>query len=195
MTTSGAAIFFDGATTTRRQVTVELAPAALVIRAADGAVLASLPAVRTQMVVFDTAVVDLTAELSDPVELLFGAQLGGGTDINRALGYCRTLVRQPHDTILILISDLFEGGNSQEMLKRAASIVSAGVQCIALLALNDDGAPSYDHHVAAAFAEFGITSFACTPDLFPDLMAAAINRHDIAKWAAARDIVTVRSGH
>lgn len=159
------------------------------------AVLASLPAVSTKLVVFDTTVVDLTEQLSDPVDVLFGTQLGGGTDINRALGYCQGLVRTPSETTLILISDLYEGGNRQEMLKRAASIVSAGVQCIALLALNDDGAPSYDHHVAAAFAEFGITSFACTPDLFPDLMAAAINRHDIAKWAAARDIVTVRSGH
>jgi Mg-chelatase subunit ChlD len=159
-----------------------------------GAVLASLPSVRTQMVVFDTAVVDLTAELSDPVELLFGAQLGGGTDINRALGYCQGLVRQPHDTILVLISDLYEGGNQQEMLKRAAALAGAGVQFIALLALNDDGAPGYDHGVAAAFAGFGIPSFACTPDLFPELMAAAINRQDITQWAAAREIVTSRGG-
>ena len=157
-----------------------------------GAVLASLPSVRTRMVVFDTAVVDLTAELSDPVELLFGAQLGGGTDINRALGYCQGLVRQPHDTILVLISDLFEGGNQQEMLKRAAALAAAGVQFIALLALNDDGAPGYDHGVASAFAGFGIPSFACTPDLFPELMAAAINRQDITQWAAAREIVTSR---
>jgi Mg-chelatase subunit ChlD len=159
-----------------------------------GAVLASLPAVKTQMIVFDTEVADLTAELSDPVELLFGAQLGGGTDINRALGYCQGLIRNPQDTILVLISDLYEGGNQTEMLKRAASIISSGVQFIALLALNDDGAPSYDHSVAAAFAEFGAPSFACTPDLFPDLMAAAINRQDIGQWAAAREIVASRRG-
>lgn len=157
-----------------------------------GAVLASLPAVRTQMVVFDTAVVDLTAELSDPVELLFGAQLGGGTDINRALGYCQGLLRQPHDTTLILISDLFEGGNQQEMLKRAASLAASGVQMIALLALSDDGAPGYDHNVASAFAGLGIPAFACTPDLFPELMAAAISRSDISQWAAAREIATAR---
>ncbi len=158
-----------------------------------GAVLASLPSVRTQMVVFDTSVVDLTAELSDPVELLFGAQLGGGTDINRALGYCQGLIRRPHDTILVLISDLIEGGNQQEMLKRAASLVGAGVQFIALLALSDDGAPGYDHDVAAAFAGFGVPSFACAPDLFPELMAAAINRQDINQWAAARAIVSARA--
>src|SRR3989442_1287934 len=159
-----------------------------------GAVLASLAAVRTRMVVFDTSVVDLTDELHDPVELLFGTQLGGGTDINRALAYCHGLVRQPRETILVLISDLYEGGNRQEMLKRAAALASAGVQLIALLALNDDGAPSFDHSIAAALAGFGVLAFACTPDLFPDLMAAAINRQDIGQWAAGRDIVTARSG-
>ena len=89
-----------------------------------GAVLASLPAVQTHMVVFDTAVVDLTDELDDPVEVLFGTQLGGGTDINRALAYCQGLVRQPQDTILVLISDLYEGGNREEMLKRAAALAN-----------------------------------------------------------------------
>jgi Mg-chelatase subunit ChlD len=157
-----------------------------------GAVLASLAAVRTRMVVFDTEVVDLTDELHDPVDLLFGVQLGGGTDINRALSYCQGLVRRPRETILVLISDLYEGGNREELLKRAASLVGSGVQMIALLALNDDGAPSYDHTVAATLASMGVPSFACTPDLFPDLMAAAINRQDIGQWAAARDIVTSR---
>ncbi len=158
-----------------------------------GAVLASLPSVRTQVVVFDTAVVDLTEKLDDPVELLFGTQLGGGTDINRALGYCQTLIRQPTDTILVLVSDLCEGGNRAEMLKRVASIASSGVQMIALLALNDDGASGFDHDVAAKFAGFAIPSFACTPDQFPDLMAAAIGRHDLQQWAAARGIVTARA--
>lgn len=155
-----------------------------------GAVLASLPAVRTQVVVFDTAVVDLTPQLSDPVELLFGTQLGGGTDINRALTYCQSLIRQPHDTILVLISDLYEGGNQAEMIKRAAQLVGAGVQVVALLALNDDGAPVFDHRVAAAFAGLSIPAFACTPDLFPELMAAVINRQDLGQWAAQHDLVT-----
>lgn len=157
-----------------------------------GAVLASLPAVSTRMVVFDTAVVDLSENLSDPVDLLFGVQLGGGTDINRALAYCQELITRPEETILILISDLYEGGNREEMLKRAAFLADSGVQFIALLALSDDGRPSYDHHIAGLYSSFGIPSFACTPDLFPELMAAAINRDDIASWAAARDIVTAR---
>jgi Mg-chelatase subunit ChlD len=157
-----------------------------------GAVLASLPAVTTQVVVFDTAVVDLTSELADPVELLFGTQLGGGTDINRALAYCQTLLRQPHETILVLISDLFEGGDRAEMLRRAAALAGSGVQMVALLALSDDGAPSYDHQVAGVLAGLGIPAFACTPDLFPDLMAAAIGRRDLQQWAAANEIVTAR---
>lgn len=160
------------------------------------AVLASLPAVQTRLVVFDTAVVDLTDLLQDPVEVLFGTQLGGGTDINQALAYCQSLVRQPQDTILVLISDLYEGGNSTEMRKRLSSLVAAGVQLVALLALNDDGAPCFDHDQAHFLGALGVPAFACTPDLFPDLMAAAINRQDLGQWAAAREIVTAspRSG-
>jgi len=159
-----------------------------------GAVMALLPAVSTRLVVFDTAVVDLTEELSDPVDVLFGVQLGGGTDINRAIAYCQELIRQPHDTIFVLISDLYEGGVLKEMLKRAAAMTASGVQFITLLALSDEGAPFYDHENAAALASLGVPSFACTPDLFPELMAAAINRQDINQWAATRDIVATRAG-
>ncbi|MGC1218466.1 MAG: VWA domain-containing protein [Phormidesmis sp.] len=155
------------------------------------AVLASIPAVKTQMVVFDTAVVDLSELLTDPVNVLFGTQLGGGTDINQALTYCQSNIRQPQETILVLISDLYEGGNNSDMLKRAASLVAAGVQVIALLALNDEGAPAFDRQNAAAFSNFGIPTFACTPDRFPDLMAAAIARSDIRQWAASQDIVAI----
>ena len=154
------------------------------------AVLASIPAVRTQMVVFDTAVVDMTERLSDPVDVLFGTQLGGGTDINRAIAYCQSSLRQPQDTILVLISDLYEGGNNPALLKRMATLVHSGVQVITLLALNDEGAPFFDHSNAAALAAMGIPTFACTPDQFPDLMAAAIHRTDLAQWAASQDIVT-----
>jgi len=157
------------------------------------AVLASLPTLNTRLVVFDTAVVDLTEELHDPVELLFGTQLGGGTDINRALTYCQGLIGRPHDTILVLITDLYEGGNAEEMLRRAAAIVAAGVHVIVLLALSDQGAPGFDHSNAAALAGLGVPAFACTPDLFPDLMAAAIGRRDIGQWAAQSGIVTARA--
>lgn len=157
-----------------------------------GAVLASLPALSVRMVVFDTSVVDLTGHLHDPVELLFGTRLGGGTDIRRALTYCQGLVEKPTDTILVLISDLFEGGSAPELLKRTASLLASGVRVIALLALNDDGAPSYDHGVAAELAALGVPAFACTPDLFPDLMADALRRGDVGDWAARHGIVTSR---
>lgn len=154
-----------------------------------GAVLASLPAVQTHMVVFDTAVVDLTEELHDPVDLLFGVQLGGGTDINHALGYCQGLITRPQETILVLITDLYEGGDQAQMLRRAATLVNSGVQMVTLLALSDDGAPGYHRQIASELAHLGVPAFACTPDLFPDLMAAAINRQDLARWAAKQDIV------
>ncbi|GAB4547517.1 MAG: VWA domain-containing protein [Anaerolineae bacterium] len=157
-----------------------------------GAVLASMPTLRTQVIAFDTAVVDLTEDLTDPVELLFGVQLGGGTDINRALTYCQNVITRPTQTILVLISDLYEGGNANEMLARAGQIVGSGVQMIALLALSDSGAPSFDKGIASHFASMGIPAFACTPDLFPGMMAAAIERRDISGWAASEGIVTAR---
>jgi len=153
-----------------------------------GAVMASIPAVQTKMVVFDTAVVDLTEELTDPVELLFGVQLGGGTDIHKAMTYCQQLISRPLDTIMVLITDLYEGGNQVEMRKKAAELVQSGVQVITLLALNDEGAPYYDHQNAEYFASLGIPVFACTPDKFPDLMAAALSKQDIAAWAGNNDI-------
>jgi Mg-chelatase subunit ChlD len=155
-----------------------------------GAVMASLPAIQTRMVVFDTNVVDLTDELDDPVELLFGVQLGGGTDINRALTYCQQIIQRPADTVLVLITDLYEGGDAAEMRKRAKALTEAGVQVIVLLALNDDGAPGYDHGNAEYMASLGIPVFACTPDKFPDLMATALSKQDIAMWAAKEEFVT-----
>ncbi len=145
-----------------------------------GAVLASIYAVSTRMVVFDTAVVDLTDDLQDPVDLLFGTQLGGGTDINRALAYCQQVITRPNQTILVLITDLYEGGSRNDMLRRAAELVASGVQVICLLALSDRGTPGFDQHNAAVLASMGIPAFACTPELFPDMMAAAIQKQDLA---------------
>jgi Mg-chelatase subunit ChlD len=149
------------------------------------AVLASMRTLRTSLVAFDTQVVDLTELLDDPVEILFGTQLGGGTDINRALAYCQTLITKPLDTLLILITDLYEGGARDQLIRRAHTLVESGVQVVCLLALADSGAPSYDHDNAAALHELGIPTFACTPDLFPDLMAAAIRREDLTHWATS----------
>ncbi|SEG05905.1 VWA domain containing CoxE-like protein [Thermomonospora echinospora] len=160
--------------------------ASVVYASVFGAVLASMRALRTSLVVFDTAVVDLTDRSHDPVEVLFGTRLGGGTDINRAVAYCQGLITRPADSILILISDLYEGGLRDEMLRRVAALTTAGVQVVVLLALSDEGAPAYDHDNAAALAALGVPAFACTPDAFPDLMAAAIERRDLGDWAGRR---------
>ncbi len=141
-----------------------------------GSVMASVRSVRTSFVAFDTAVVDLSDQLDDPVELLFAAQLGGGTDIQKALVYAKSLVTAPADTILILISDLFEGSHPGEMLRELADIQASGVQVISLLALNDEGAPAYHREIAGAVAQLSIPCFACTPDRFPALIGAALRK-------------------
>ena len=150
--------------------------------------MASIPAIKTKMIVFDTAVADLTEELTDPVELLFGVQLGGGTNINAALTYSQQIITRPLDTVLVLITDLYEGGDQDGMRKRATELVTSGVQLVVLLALNDDGAPMYDQGNAQFFSNLSIPVFACTPDKFPDLMAAALGKQDIAIWAAKEDL-------
>ena len=96
-------------------------------------------------------------------------------------------------TIMVLISDLYEGGVEKNLLQRASELVQSGVQLIVLLALSDDGAPSFDHQLAAKLAALGVPSFACSPDQFPSLMAAAIRREEVAMWAAKEGIVTARS--
>lgn len=168
--------------------------ASIVYSSIFGAVMASLPAVKTHLVAFDTSVVDLTEELHDPVDILFGVQLGGGTDINRAVGYCQSLIRDPRNTILVLISDLYEGGVERNLLQRAAELVQSGVQFIALLALSNEGRPFYDRELAARLAALGVPSFACTPDVFPGMMAAAIRREDVSLWAARQGIVATPDG-
>ncbi|MFG2818908.1 VWA domain-containing protein [Kitasatospora sp. NPDC048365] len=153
--------------------------ASVVHSAVFGAVLASMHSLDTRLVVFDTSVVDLTEQLDDPVDVLFATRLGGGTDINRALAYCQSKITRPSETVVVLISDLYEGGIRNEMLKRVAAMKASGVQFIALLALSDEGAPAYDHSHAAALAALGAPAFACTPDVFPDIMAAAIEKRPL----------------
>jgi hypothetical protein len=164
--------------------------ASIVYSSIFGAVLASLRAVTTRLVVFDTSVADLTDQLHDPVDLLFGTQLGGGTDINRAVTYCRQHITRPARTIFILISDLYEGGVAENLLRQTAELTGSGVTMICLLALSDQGSPCYDEKLASQMTALGAPSFACTPDLFPSLMAAAIRKDDIAAWAARNEIVT-----
>jgi len=139
-----------------------------------GGVLAQLPALRTRFVVFDTAVTDLTPFLHDPVEVLFGVQLGGGTDIANALGYCGDLVERPRETVLFLVSDLFEGGNAELMRRRVGEFVASGVNVVVLLALSDEGTPAHDHDNAAALTALGATVMSTTPSEFPAILHDAL---------------------
>lgn len=157
------------------------------------AVMASLPVVATKLVCFDTAIVDLTEELADPVEVLFGIQLGGGTDINRAVAYCEDRIERPSKAHLILITDLYEGGDAHALVERLARLKAIGVNVIVLLALTDTGRPAYDPALSGMVAALGVPVFACTPDQFPELMATALRREDIAAWAADQDIKLIRS--
>ncbi|MFF5391674.1 VWA domain-containing protein [Streptomyces sp. NPDC013012] len=153
--------------------------ASVVHAAVFAAVLASLRTVATRLLVFDTAVVDLTDRLGDPVDVLFGTRLGGGTDINRALAHCQAGITRPADTVVVLISDLYEGGVRGEAAKRVAAMRAAGTRVVALLALSDEGTPAYDRDHAAALAALGVPAFACTPDLFPEIMAAALEERPL----------------
>lgn len=155
-------------------------------------VLASIRALRTSLVVFDTEVADLTGKLSDPVELLLGIHLGGGTDIARALAYAEGIISRPERTFIVLISDLFEGPEPRLMLQRVRKMRQDGVSMVCLLALSDRGSPAYSGENAAALSAMGVPCFSCTPELFPAMMGAALRGEDVALWAARHGVPTAR---
>ena len=143
------------------------------------AIFASLDVLRPRLVVFDTEVVDLTPLLSDPVDVLFAAQLGGGTDINRAVAYAQAnLIERPERTLLILVSDLYEGGNAGELVARLRQLVDSRVRALTLLALTDAGRPSYDHALAQALVELGVPCFGCTPRRLVEVIARVLRGQD-----------------
>lgn len=156
----------------------------VVYGAVTGAILASMPSLETHVIVFDTEVVDLTEQCSDPVDLLFGVQLGGGTDINRAVKYCQGLIHDPRKTLFILITDLFEGGNESELVRRMEDLAADGVRTVTLLALSDSGVPSYDEHLAKRLRGLGVPCFGCTPQLLPELLSGAIRGANLEQLAA-----------
>lgn len=122
-----------------------------------------LPGMRTHLVAFDTAVVDLTRDVADPVELLMRVQLGGGTDIAKAVAYAQTLVRNPRRSIVVLVSDFYEGGSTSDLIARTRALVQAGVRVLGLAALDDKAQPSYDRETAAQLVRVGASIAAMTP--------------------------------
>ena len=156
----------------------------VVYGAVCGSIFASLPALNTRVVAFDTEVVDLTEKCgNDPVDMLFGVQLGGGTDINKSVAYCEPFITDPARTLFILITDLFEGGNQAQLVRRLGDMVGSGVRVICLLALSDSGVPSFDGGLAKKLAALGIPCFGCTPHKLPDLLEGALRGADLQTLA------------
>lgn len=150
-----------------------------------GSIFASMPALDTHVVAFDTEITDLT-ELcrNDPVDMLFGIQLGGGTDINKSVAYCQSLIENPRKTMFILISDLYEGGVRKGLLRRLGEMHDNGVKVISLLALSDGGKPDYDVNLAKEISKLGIACFACSPDRLPELVECAIKGFDLNRFVS-----------
>lgn len=145
-----------------------------------GSILASMPALETRVVVFDTEVVDLSEQCADdPVEMLFGIQLGGGTDINKSVAYCQKFITEPSKTLFILLTDLYEGGNAAGFVRRMSEIVESGAKAVCLLALSDSGKPSYDEAMAKKLSNIGVPCFACTPALLPEFLEGALKNYDL----------------
>lgn len=157
----------------------------VVYGAVTGSIFASLPALDTHVVAFDTEVVDLTEKCgNDPVSMLFGVQLGGGTDINKSVGYCEQFIKEPKRTLFILITDLFEGGNQAQLIRRMGDMVASGVRAICLLALSDSGIPSYDDNLARKLSALGVPCFGCTPNHLPELLEGALRGADLKTLAS-----------
>ena len=134
-------------------------------------IFARLPMLTTHLVIFDTAVVDLTGRMDDPVETLMSVHLGGGTDIAKAVGYCKELITAPRRTIVVLVSDLCEGGSRQSLYRTCHDIVESGARLIALTALNEHSVPDYDRATAQTLADLGAHVGAMTPERLADFMA------------------------
>lgn len=145
-------------------------------------ILASMASLTTRIVAFDTNIIDLTEKSDDPVDLLFGFQLGGGTNIDRSVAYCQKFIENPAKTLFFLISDLEEGGNRAAFLRRMQEIKESGVTLVCLLALADGGRPYYDAQMAQKIAAMHIPCFACNPQMLPALLERALKGQDLQQF-------------
>ena len=156
----------------------------VVYGAVTGSIFASLPALNTRVVAFDTEVVDLTEKCGDdPVDMLFGVQLGGGTDINKSVAYCQQFITDPARTLFFLITDLYEGGNEAQLVRRLEDMVASGVRVMCLLALSDSGVPCFDDRLAKKLSALGVPCFGCTPQKLPELLEGALRGADLQALA------------
>lgn len=142
-------------------------------------ILASMSSIKTRIVAFDTEIVDLTEKTDDPIDLLFGIQLGGGTNINKSVAYCEQFIENPSKTLFFLITDLEEGGNRAGLLRRLEELKQSGVTVICLLAIADGGRPYYDAQMAEKVSKMEIPCFACNPQMLPQLLERAFKGQDL----------------
>lgn len=133
-------------------------------------IFSSLPMLDTRLVIFDTQVVDLSSHLDDPVATLMSIQLGGGTNIGGALQYCESLIDNPHKTMVVLVSDLCEGGSVTRLLSVSRGIIESGARLICLTALDREANPAYDRKTAEQLAQLGAFVGAMTPEALGDFM-------------------------
>jgi hypothetical protein len=161
--------------------------ASLIYGGIMGAILASMPAVETHVVAFNHEdVVDLTEHCSDPVDLLFGVQLGGAEDYWKATCFCERFMHTPAKTLYILLADLYDTSpNESRFVKRMEFLLESGVKAITLLAITDQGQPSYNANLAEKLAKMGMPCFGCIPDKLPDLLGAVLKGQDLNKFADA----------
>ena len=156
----------------------------LVYSSIMASIFASINTLKTNLVFFDTEVVDMTDVLSDPVDLIFGARLGGGTDINKAVLYGISLIEQPEKTIFILISDLFEGGVEERLKASMQFLVESRVRSLCILALDDSGRPSFNQPLAKTFSNMGVRSFACSPPQLAEVLECIIKGDDFVSFVS-----------
>ncbi|KAF0178491.1 MAG: VWA containing CoxE family protein [Limisphaerales bacterium] len=138
-------------------------------------ILAGLPLIRVKLVVFDTSIVDLSDHVEDPVEVLMSVQLGGGTDIGKALAYCEQLVENPHRTVVVLVSDFCEGASPAVLLNTCRRIRESGAKLLGLASLDQTATPIYDRAMADKLAEAGMEIAALTPKHLAEWLAKIVN--------------------
>jgi len=139
--------------------------------------IAELPSMRVRLVVFDTAVVDLSEHVTDPVEVLMSVQLGGGTNIGKAMAYCRTLVRDPRRTIVVLVTDFCEGADPRFLRQVVRGLKSDGCHLIGLASLDETGGMWCDDQMASRLAADGMQIAAVTPNKLAEWLAEVMHSH------------------
>jgi predicted metal-dependent peptidase len=145
--------------------------ASIVYSVVLASIFASLPAVHTNLVIFDTQVVDLSDKTDDPVEVLMTVQLGGGTNIAKAVQYGHSLIKNPKKTIMVIISDFYEGGGYDRLTNTLKQVLEGQTKILGIAALDYNNNPMYDRRYAKFMNTLGIDVLACTPNNLPEIIA------------------------